>query len=170
LKERKNASLRAPKRILDIPLLPKVQKSRRMRTLQFSCGVLPHHQTPDLPGMPSGTRGQGYLSQMFGSICALSGFGTEKVESELRNLFPSAKVSQFSKAAGSGTSYDIMLTTQEILEDPDVFKYRFDRIVLVSADLMLGRPDFRATEDAYRRFLTLLRITTGEFIIQTKMP
>jgi len=99
-----------------------------------------------------------------------SGFGTEKVDSELRKLFPSVRVTQFSKSAEPGASYDIMLATQEILEDPDIFKHCFDRIVLVSADLMLGRPDFRATEDAFRRFLTLSRIARGELIIQTKMP
>jgi len=99
-----------------------------------------------------------------------SGFGIEKVESELRRLFPSVRVVQFSKTAEPAGSYDIMLATQEILEDPDVFRHSFDRIVLVSADLMLGRPDFRATEDAFRRFLTLSRITKGELIIQTKIP
>jgi primosomal protein N' (replication factor Y) len=105
-----------------------------------------------------------------GAYVRYSGFGTEKVESELRKLFPAARIAQFSKTADPAESYDIMLTTQEILEDPNVFRHRFDRIVLIAADLMLGRPDFRATEHTFARFLLLSRIARNELMIQTRMP
>ncbi|MDD2866315.1 MAG: primosomal protein N' [Candidatus Omnitrophica bacterium] len=105
-----------------------------------------------------------------GAYVRYSGFGTEKVESELRRLFPSVRIAQFSKTADPVESYDIMLATQEILEDPNIFRHCFDRVVLIAADLMLGRPDFRATEHAFSRFLILSRIAKVELIIQTKMP
>jgi primosomal protein N' (replication factor Y) len=63
-----------------------------------------------------------------------------------------------------------MLTTQQILEDGGSPKNRFDRIVLVAPDHSLGKPDFRATEDAFARFLALARMNPSEMIVQTRMP
>lgn len=114
------------------------------------------------------------------------GMGTQKVEREVRRLFSGARVSRMDRDATSGRhayqeilerlarrEIDILIGTQMITKGHD-----FPRITLVgavSADVILGLPDFRAAE---RTFQLLTQVagragrgeTPGEVIIQTFAP
>jgi primosomal protein N' (replication factor Y) (superfamily II helicase) len=114
------------------------------------------------------------------------GFGTEKLEQEVRTLFPEARISRMDADAArrkgeaarilgafSRRETDILVGTQMITKGHD-----FPRVTLVgviSADLSLGFPDFRAGE---RTFQLLSQVAgragrgrrEGEVIIQTFTP
>ena len=114
------------------------------------------------------------------------GTGTQKVEREVRRLFPRARVARMDRDATGGRhayqdilerlargEIDILIGTQMITKGHD-----FPRITLVgvvSADVTLGLPDFRAAE---RTFQVLTQVAgragrgevSGEVIIQTYAP
>jgi primosomal protein N' (replication factor Y) len=115
-----------------------------------------------------------------------SGFGTERVEAEIRRLWPDARVARLDRDAirrrGSlegllsrlrdGT-IDVLVGTQMIAKGHD-----FPRVTLVgvvSADVGLGLADFRASE---RTFQLLTQVAgragrgeqPGEAIVQTLYP
>lgn len=114
------------------------------------------------------------------------GTGTEKVEAELKELFPEARVlrldqdttrkkgSMATKLADFGAKkYDILLGTQMIakgLDFPDV-----TLVGVLNADTALGLPDFHASE---RTFQLLTQVAgragratkQGEVVIQTFNP
>lgn len=114
------------------------------------------------------------------------GFGTEKLEQEVRTLFPRARISRIDadSARGKGEAArilgafgrretDILVGTQMIAKGHD-----FPRVTLVgvvSADLSLSFPDFRAGE---RTFQLLSQVAgragrgkwKGQVIIQTYNP
>jgi primosomal protein N' (replication factor Y) len=116
----------------------------------------------------------------------LSGFGTERVEAEVRRLFPEARVARLDRDAvrrkGALTALlarfrdgriDLLVGTQMIAKGHD-----FPRVTLVgvvSADIGLGTADFRASE---RTFQLLTQVAgragrgeqPGEAIIQTLNP
>jgi primosomal protein N' (replication factor Y) len=114
------------------------------------------------------------------------GYGTERVEAEIRTAFPSARVARLDRDTvrrrgaltnllarfGDG-DVDIMVGTQMIAKGHD-----FPRVTLVgviSADVGLGLADFRASE---RTFQLLTQVvgragrgeSSGEAIIQTIYP
>jgi primosomal protein N' (replication factor Y) len=115
-----------------------------------------------------------------------AGFGTEKVEQQIRALFPSARVGRVDRDSvrrkGALTSIlsrfaageiDVLVGTQMIAKGHD-----FPRVTLVgvvSADVGLGLADFRAGE---RTFQLLTQVAgragrgalTGEAIVQTLYP
>jgi primosomal protein N' (replication factor Y) len=115
-----------------------------------------------------------------------SGFGTEKVEQQLHDLFPDARIGRVDRDSirrkGALTSLlsrfaageiDVLVGTQMIAKGHD-----FPRVTLVgviSADVGLGLADFRAAE---RTFQLLTQVAgragrgerTGEAIIQTLYP
>jgi primosomal protein N' (replication factor Y) len=115
-----------------------------------------------------------------------AGFGTEKVEHHLRELFPGARIGRVDRdsvrrkgALASILSYfgagelDVLVGTQMIAKGHD-----FPRVTLVgviSADVGLGVADFRAGE---RTFQLLTQVAgragrgerTGEAIVQTLYP
>lgn len=115
-----------------------------------------------------------------------SGFGTERVESELQARFPDARIGRVDRDSvrrkGSladllgrfaGGDLDILVGTQMIAKGHD-----FPRVTLVgviSADVGLGLADFRAAE---RTFQLLTQVAgragrgeqAGEAIIQTLYP
>ena len=119
-----------------------------------------------------------YLEQM--------GFGTERVEAEVRRFVPSARVARLDRDAvrrkGSlqallerfrAGEIDVLVGTQMIAKGHD-----FPRVTLVgvvSADVGLGMADFRASE---RTFQLLTQVagragrgeTAGEAIVQTIYP
>ncbi|MBM3776842.1 MAG: primosomal protein N', partial [Acidimicrobiia bacterium] len=124
-------------------------------------------------------------------VCAapyldLAGFGTERVERELRERFPSARVGRVDRdsvrrrgALGSllgafaAGDLDVLVGTQMIAKGHD-----FPRVTLVgvvSADAGLGVADFRAAE---RTFQLLTQVAgragrgdrPGEAIVQTVYP
>jgi primosomal protein N' (replication factor Y) len=114
------------------------------------------------------------------------GTGTQKVEREVRRLFPQARVARMDRDATGGRhamqeilsrlargEIDILIGTQMITKGHD-----FPRITLVgvvSADVTLGLPDFRAAE---RTFQLLTQVAgragrgeiPGEVIVQTFAP
>ncbi|MDZ7698278.1 MAG: primosomal protein N' [Deltaproteobacteria bacterium] len=114
------------------------------------------------------------------------GFGTERLESEIQSLFPDARVSRIDTditgrkgaatrilRAFSQRNIDILVGTQMITKG-----YDFPGVTLVgiiSADLSLGFPDFRAAE---RTFQLLSQVSgragrgyaEGTVIVQTFNP
>jgi primosomal protein N' (replication factor Y) len=114
------------------------------------------------------------------------GTGTQKVEREVRRIFPHARVARMDRDATGGRhamqeiltrlargEIDILIGTQMITKGHD-----FPRITLVgvvSADVTLGLPDFRAAE---RTFQLLTQVAgragrgevAGEVIVQTFAP
>jgi primosomal protein N' (replication factor Y) len=115
-----------------------------------------------------------------------SGFGTEKVEEQLRALFPAARIGRIDRdsvrrkgaltamlaAFGSG-ELDILVGTQMIAKGHD-----FSGVTLVgviSADVGLGMADFRAAE---RTFQLITQVAgragrgerAGDAIVQTLYP
>ncbi len=121
-----------------------------------------------------------------GPFLELLGYGTERVEAEVRALFPAARVARLDRdtarrrgaAAEMLTRFgegdlDILVGTQMIAKGHD-----FPRVTLVgviSADVGLGLADFRSAE---RTFQLLTQVagragrgsTAGEAIIQTVFP
>jgi primosomal protein N' (replication factor Y) len=115
-----------------------------------------------------------------------AGFGTEKVEEQLAEAFPDARIGRVDRDSvrrkGALTSLlgrfaagelDILVGTQMIAKGHD-----FPRVTLVgviSADVGLGLADFRAAE---RTFQLLTQVAgragrgerTGEAIVQTLYP
>ena len=115
-----------------------------------------------------------------------AGFGTEKVEQQLRECFPAARVSRVDRdsmrrkgaltnllSAFAAGEIDVLVGTQMIAKGHD-----FPRVTLVgviSADVGLGLADFRAGE---RTFQLLTQVAgragrgqqAGEAIVQTLYP
>lgn len=89
------------------------------------------------------------------------GFGTEKIESEARRIFPNARTARLDlDTSRSRTAYEkiiaafsrgetnLLIGTQMVTKGLD-----FDGVTVVgilSADQMLNQPDYRATERAYQ--------------------
>ncbi len=111
------------------------------------------------------------------------GFGTEKIEEELQNLFPQARIARLdsdtSRSAGgyrrivdefSAGRTDILVGTQLVTKGFD-----FERVALVgilNADNLLNYPDFRAAERAFQLIMQVAgragrRTEPGEVVIQT---
>ncbi len=89
------------------------------------------------------------------------GFGTEKLENELGKTFPSARIGRFDRDStrGKGKAFNILRRFSEgdidILAGTQMITkgYDFPRVTLVgviSADLSLGFPDFRAGERTFQ--------------------
>ncbi len=115
-----------------------------------------------------------------------TGFGTERVEAEVKALFPSARVARLDRdairrkgaldallARFAAGEIDVLVGTQMIAKGHD-----FPRVTLVgviSADVGLGVADFRASE---RTFQLLTQVAgragrgeqAGEAIVQTLYP
>ena len=114
------------------------------------------------------------------------GFGTEKIESEIFALFPTARILRLDRdstptqaacdriigAFGRGEA-DILVGTQIITKGLD-----FDRVTLtavLNADNLLNAPDYRAGERAFQTIMQFAgrggrRNIRGEVIIQTSEP
>lgn len=114
------------------------------------------------------------------------GFGTEKVEDELREFFPDASIERFDADTTSGVrkmekllddfeegNTDILIGTQMISRGLD-----FDNVGLVgvlNADNLFNFPEFRASERAWQMLTQVAgragrRETQGSVIIQTHNP
>ncbi|MFT5749915.1 MAG: primosomal protein N' (replication factor Y) [Ancylomarina sp.] len=114
------------------------------------------------------------------------GFGTEKIEDELRGFFPQARIARMdldttrSKTAYEKLIYkfenqelDILVGTQMVTKGLD-----FDHVSLVgilNADSMLNFPDFRAHERSYQLMAQVSgragrKNKQGKVIIQTHEP
>ena len=121
-----------------------------------------------------------------GEFMEQSGFGTERVEAEIRALLPAARVTRVDRdtvrrrgaiggvlAAMAARKIDVLVGTQMIAKGHD-----FPAVTLVgvvSADVGLGMPDFRAGE---RTFQLLTQVSgragrgdkPGVAIVQTLFP
>jgi primosomal protein N' (replication factor Y) len=116
----------------------------------------------------------------------LKGFGTEKVEDELKIFFPEARIARMDlETTRSKNSYrliiedfengqiDILVGTQMVTKGLD-----FDNVSLVgilNADTMLNFPDFRAFERSYQLMVQVSgragrKNKTGKVMIQTTNP
>ena len=121
-----------------------------------------------------------------GAYLEQSGFGTERVEAEIRGQYPDARVARVDRdtvrrrgaitgllSRFAGGELDVLVGTQMIAKGHD-----FSRVTLVgviSADVGLGMADFRAGE---RTFQLLTQVAgragrgelAGEAIVQTLYP
>lgn len=102
----------------------------------------------------------------------LSGLGTQKVESEVKKLYPKAKVIRIDKDIGHAINFqktDIIIGTEYALKYLDLEKIKL--IGIVSADTFLYLPNFQSTIRTFQllvKFLYLL--PASEIIIQTYTP
>lgn len=110
------------------------------------------------------------------------GFGTERVEREIRKLFPSARVFRADgstmRASGSAEylytqvsqgSIDILIGTQMILKGPTLPKLAL--FGMIDADSLLAFPDFRADEKFSQSIIRATQeMNGGKVFIQTFHP
>ena len=102
------------------------------------------------------------------------GCGVQKVEREIKRLFPMAKIIFFDKPLeieeqAFFSSFDIILVTQQFFESFFWYEYIFDSVCVISCDEMIGGPDFRSTEKAFLKLMRLGKIANKNLCIQTRM-
>lgn len=121
-----------------------------------------------------------------GEYMHFQGSGSEKVEDELRNEFPKARIARLDRDTVKGRdyyetilngfregSYDLLVGTQMIAKGHDIPNVTL--VGVVSADVGLGVPDFRAAE---RTFQLLTQVAgragrgdkPGQVVLQTMNP
>ncbi|HWB87000.1 MAG TPA: primosomal protein N' [Bryobacteraceae bacterium] len=114
------------------------------------------------------------------------GLGSERVEEELHQAFPAARIARLDRDTVNGKrqyetilhdfregNYDVLVGTQMIAKGHDI--HNVTLVGVVSADVGLGMPDFRAAE---RTFQLLTQVagragrgnTPGEVLVQTINP
>ena len=114
------------------------------------------------------------------------GYGTEKIEDDLQNLFPEARIARMDlDTTRTRTSYekiindfqqektDILIGTQMVSKGLD-----FDNVEVVgilNADTLLNYPDFRANERAFQLISQVAgragrKYGQGKVFLQTKQP
>jgi primosomal protein N' (replication factor Y) len=115
----------------------------------------------------------------------LVGFGTERLEEEVRRQFPSARVlrkdrdeaglrstGNLQSEAVTVRSWDILIGTKRILHEPAARGCAL--LGLPFADAGLHVPDFRAAERTYHGLLDVLALVDGQagarVILQTFLP
>ena len=114
------------------------------------------------------------------------GFGTERLESELRRLFPRARVARLDResvrlkadsrrirAQVSAKDYDVLIGTRMLFRSGPLPPAGFVGVPLADADLHL--PDFRAAERTYHGLLDAVSLArsaadSGHVVIQTYLP
>lgn len=113
------------------------------------------------------------------------GFGTERIEKEVRKLLPKARIARLDSTTlrasktlqttyedGLADKIDILIGTQMILKDPPLPKLSL--IAMIDADSMLLFPDFQADERLFRDLSRAIRQVTkqpkGAVFVQTFRP
>ncbi len=113
------------------------------------------------------------------------GFGTERIEKEVRKLLPRARVARLDSVTlrtpkiletisvqGRNNEIDILIGTQMILKDPPL--PRLSLIAMIDADSVLLFPDFQADERLYRDLSRATRQVAaqpkGRVFVQTFRP
>ncbi len=112
------------------------------------------------------------------------GFGTEKIEEQVSDMFPGARVSRLDlDSAKEGYESiindfqegrtDILIGTQMVSKGLDFGNVSV--VGILEADSIMSYPDFRATERAYQLMAQVAgragrRETSGKVIIQTRQP
>lgn len=113
----------------------------------------------------------------------LKGAGTEKIEEELKELFPSASIARYdadiaqSKKESQKVLSDFASGKTDILVGTQMTSKGFDfenlaLVAVIQADTILSQQDFRADEKSMQLFIQLLgrsgrRTTKGHLVIQT---
>ena len=159
---------------------PKCKNCDVSLTLHKSNGQLRCHYCGFTENTPSSCRACGH------SYLRSKGFGTEKIEAEIQEIFPSAKVVRMDLDTTKGkfahqkiitdiesAGVDILVGTQMVTKGLD-----FDKVSLVgvlNADRMLNFPDFRAFERSFQLMEQVAgragrKKTTGKVIVQTYSP
>lgn len=93
------------------------------------------------------------------------GLGIEKLESNLKRLFPSSKIisiDELAKEDSKALEYDIIISTRKIL---NYDKIKPDVTVIWDFDSSLNIGDFRSGENAYQLLAALLIQTTKKMVI-----
>ncbi len=124
--------------------------------------------------------------ECYGDVIRFSGFGTQKLEEEVRQLFPNAQTTRLDRDTTRGRDsfaamhrnmhagkIDILIGTQMITKGHD-----FPNVTLVGvvhADLSLNIPDFRSCERSFQLFTQVAGRAgrgkvPGKVIIQTNNP
>ena len=116
---------------------------------------------------------------------ATLGYGTEKIEDDLQNLFPEARIKRMDlDTTRTRTAYekiisdfqegktDILIGTQMVSKGLDFDNV--DVVGIVNADTLLNYPDFRATERAFQLMSQVAgragrKNGQGKVFLQTKM-
>ncbi|MBO4434360.1 MAG: primosomal protein N' [Bacteroidales bacterium] len=150
-----------------------------------SCNVaLSYHKSPDQLVCHYCGRTfpyTGACSECGGELQML-GAGTQRVEEELRELFPSARIARIDSDTGADPEVirsfaaggiDILVGTQMITKGFDFAGVRL--VAITQADNILGVQDFRADEYAIQLLTQFMgrcgrRGTPGRFLIQTREP
>ena len=127
----------------------------------------------------------GQCNKCSGELIGL-GSGTQKVEEELKNLFPNAKIARLDSDIRKNKNLEIQTIKDfeeggiDILVGTQIISKGFDfenlnLVAVLQADSLLGVEDFRADEKAFQTLIQLRgrasrRAAKGSFIIQTSQP
>lgn len=96
------------------------------------------------------------------------GAGTEKMESELSRIFPSARIKLLDNPKeASIADVDVFISTEAIIGDS---RLNFGLIGVISIDNSLNRIDLRSSEKAFSLLTGLIKLTSGKVVIQTALP
>lgn len=104
-----------------------------------------------------------------GSYIRYSGYGAEKVESELARLFPQKRITLFDKISSNIDDYDIVVCTQKIFEEGEWDSLKFDCVHVLSCDEMLSHEDFRSSEKAFSKLFKLKFLAKEELVLDSKI-
>jgi primosomal protein N' (replication factor Y) len=96
-----------------------------------------------------------------------SGTGTEKIESELSRVFPTARVKILDEKVLDLNGADIFISTSSVIRRTDLL---FDLIGVLGIDNVLNRVDFRSTEKVFEILAGLVSLANRNLIIQTSSP
>lgn len=160
-----------------------------------ACGcVLSHHKDKDsLRCHRCGFSKKAVVSESGELVCSLCGgilkglgSGTQKIEEEIREAFPGARVARLDGDTAQSTRFstevlkkfskgeiDILVGTQIITKGFDFSNVRL--VAAIHADSLLGNEDFRSDEKALQVLSQLRgrcarRDSRGIFVIQTAQP
>lgn len=113
-----------------------------------------------------------FCPKCHGANLKLLGLGTQKVESEIKKLYPKAKVIRIDKDIGHAIDFqktDIIIGTEYALKYLDFEKIKL--IGVVSADTFLYLPDFQSTIRTFQLLTKFPYLSpASEIIIQTYTP
>ena len=144
-------------RLFELRRVPRVRRTHGVRQLRRHADLSsarPPHAAATTATTPR--RCRRYAPSAGASICNFIGTGSENVEEELHRDFPRARIARHGsrhRRAASGTSkrilhgfregnFDILVGTQMIAKGHDIPNVTL--VGIVSADVGLGLPDFRA--------------------------
>ncbi len=93
------------------------------------------------------------------------GAGTEKVESEIKKVFPQARIQILEKSQNIDNA-DIVISTETVL------RYvidKFDLVAVLGIDSLLNYVDFRACERTFQLLVGLISLSRNKVIIQSSL-